>query len=98
MSTAAARGRLAVLVTRQPRQVGKPWIWRGLFARANRYAHGAGSSARTFRLALAEPEPLTLAKSDTKAFTSLADRLLDGHYVPAWSMSMRYFCIPTPCT
>ena len=60
---------------------------RGLTGTPMRRIERANSS-----LALAEPEPLTLANRTTKSFTLLIG-LVDWHGVPAWVMSMRYFCM-----
>src|SRR4029079_12821758 len=62
-------------------QVGKPWMFDGKILRGEIGTPIRRMARPNSSLALAEPEPLTLAKRTTKSFTLLIVSLL-GMYLP----------------
>src|SRR5262249_21697940 len=67
-------------VTRTSYQVGRPWMLDGKMLRGDTGTPMRRIERANSSLALAEPEPLTLAKRTTKSFTLLIGLLLGiGH-------------------
>ena len=92
MSTPPRAPRWPSSVTRTSYQVGRPWMLDGKMLRGDTGTPMRRIERANSSLALAEPEPLTLAKRTTKSFTLLIG-LAAGMAYPAWVMSMRYFCM-----
>src|SRR6476646_9847619 len=64
-------------VTRTSYQVGRPWMFEGKMLRGLTGTPWRRIERANISLALAEPEPLTLAKRTTKSFTLLIGFLSD---------------------
>ena len=67
MSTPSRRPRWPRSLTRTSNQVGSPWMLEGKMLRAATGTPMRNSALANMPLALAEPEPLTLAKRMTKS-------------------------------
>src|SRR5215472_2809944 len=74
-------------------QVGRPWIFDGKMLRGATGMPMRSTERANSSLALAEPEPLTLAKRTTKSFTLLIGALLDIDH-PHWSYRLDIFSCP----
>src|ERR1700738_484105 len=71
MSTPPRAPRWPSSVTRTSYQVGRPWMLEGKTLRGDTGTPWRRIERANISLALAEPEPLTLAKRTTKSFTLL---------------------------
>ena len=71
MSTPPRAPRWPSSVTRTSYQVGRPWMLEGKMLRGLTGTPWRRIERANISLALAEPEPLTLAKRTTKSFTLL---------------------------
>ena len=71
MSTPPRAPRWPASVTRTSYQVGRPWMLEGKMLRGLTGTPWRRIERANISLALAEPEPLTLAKRTTKSFTLL---------------------------
>ena len=71
-------------------QVGRPWMLDGKMLRGETGTPMRSTERANSSLALAEPEPLTLANRTTKSFTLLIGVLL-RHRSSACVISIRYF-------
>src|SRR6195256_2714936 len=81
MSTPPRAPRCPASVTRTSYQVGRPWIFDGKTLRGETGTPWRRTERANSSLALAEPEPLTLAKRTTKSFTLLIG-LWTGMLIP----------------
>ena len=77
MSTPPRAPRWPSSVTRTSYQVGRPWMLEGKMLRGETGTPWRRIARANISLALAEPEPLTLAKRTTKSFTLLIGFLSD---------------------
>src|SRR5665647_1192607 len=67
--------------TRTSYQVGRPWMLEGKMLRGATGMPMRITARANISLALAEPEPLTLAKRTTKSFTRLIGVAVDMNYL-----------------
>ena len=95
-STPPRAPRWPASVTRTSYQVGRPWMLDGKMLRGATGTPMRSTARANNSLALAEPEPLTLAKRTTKSFTRLIGGLAVGMRSLRGSFRENFFMSQAP--